>query len=118
MNSPEEEPLLPPGFSDLEPFVAYWAGDTTASRWRARCSASMDQIRAFYDITILRGEDALAYLETYELDELTPEAARLLCLVLALGQAAMAVEIHNQPRAPGTPWPNSLAIERGVAPYG
>jgi len=118
LNSRNSENRLPPGFTDLEPYVAFWAGETTTARWRARCTASMDEIRAFYDAALSRGEDALAYLEAFPIDALTPEAARLMRLVLALAQAAMAVEIHGQPRAPGTPWPNSLSIERGAQPYG
>ena len=118
MSSRGVKRLLPPGFSDLEPFVAYWAGETTADRWRARCLASMDQIRTFYDAALVRGEEALTCLEAFPLDALPPEATRLLRLLLALSQAAMAVEIHGQPRAPGTPWPNSLVIERGAQPCG
>ena len=118
MSPHDAEPLLPPGFFDLEPFVDYWAGETTADRWRARCLANMDQIRSFYEATIVRGDEALVYLEGFPIDALTPQAARLLRLLLALTQAAMAVEIHGQPRAPGAPWPNSLVIERGAQPFG
>jgi hypothetical protein len=118
VSSQGAERLLPPGFSDLEPFLDYWGGETTGDRLQARCLASKDQIRAFYDAAIARGEEALTYLEGFPIDALTPEATRLLCLLLSLSQAAMAVEIHGQPRAPGTPWPNSLMIERGAQPCG
>lgn len=110
--------LLPAGFEDLLPFVAYWAGDTTEQRMNARAGASMETIRAFYDAMTARAEEALQYVERFPLQQLPDDAARLFKLVLALGQAHIAVEIHGRPRAPGTPFPNSLRIARGMRPYG
>lgn len=88
MTSPDAERLLPSEFSDLEPFVAYWASETTAARWQARCLASMEQIRAFYDAAIVRGEDALTYLEGLPIDALPPEAVFNLELPGLHGQTA------------------------------
>lgn len=110
--------LLPAGFEDLLPFVDYWAGDTTEQRMNARAGASMETIRAFYDGMTGRAEAALQYVERFPLQQLPDDAARLFKLVLALGQAHIAVEIHGRPRAPGTPFPNSLRITRGMRPYG
>lgn len=116
MNPPNA--LLPPGFEDLVPFVDYWAGETTQERIHARATASMETIRAFYDAMTERAEAALQYVEQFPLNQMPEDAARLYRLVLALGQAHVAVEIHGQPRAPGTPYPTGIRILRGPAPFG
>lgn len=109
---------LPAGFEDLEQFVPYWAGETTNARLQTRSGATMLEIQAFYDGIIDRAEPALQYLDAYALDALTDEQARLFRLVLALSQAAVAVEIHGEPRAPNTPWPNSIHLVKGAQPFG
>lgn len=118
MSATSEGPLLPPGFSELERFVPFWAGATSTARWQARNSASIEEIRDFYEPMVRFGEQALVYLEQFPMNSLPPDAARLFCLVLALAQAAMAIEIHGSARAPGTPWPNSMRIEKGAQPFG
>lgn len=109
---------LPAGFQDLEPFVAYWAGETTDARLQARCAADMPEIRRFYDAMIDRAEAALTYLDPLPLDAMPDNAQRLMRLVLALSQVAVAVEIHGQPRAPNTPWPNTIRLVVGAKPFG
>jgi hypothetical protein len=109
---------LPDGFEDLAPFVEYWARATTQARIDARSTATMEQIRAFYDVMTGHAEAALQHVERFPLDQLPDDAARLFRLVLALGQAHVAVEIHGQPRAPGTPYPTGIRILRGPAPFG
>lgn len=116
--SAASECLLPPAFAELEPFVAHWARETTEARRTARCSLEMDDIRAFYDAMVPRAEEALVHLEGRPLDALAGEDRRLLALVLALAQAHVAVEIHKAPRAPGTPWPNSIRIKSGLPVLG
>ena len=110
--------LLPPGFASLEPFVAYWARETTVDRLAARNEASMEEIRAFYDAMVENAEAAFAHIEAIGIEALPEDAARLARLLLALAQAAMAVEIHRAPRAPGTPWPYDIALERSAQPFG
>jgi len=109
---------LPEGFEELEPFVAYWAGDGTAQRMAARCEASMDDIQAFYDAMIARGEDAMQLVDQHPLHDLPPDIATLAKLLLALAQASIAVELHGQPRAPDVPYPNSMRMVRSTAPFG
>lgn len=110
--------LLPPGFEALEGFVAYWDVETSHARWQRRSEASMAQIRAFYDTTLPLADQALAHVEGYPLDQLPDDAARLLRLLLALTQAAIAVEYHGQPRAAFTPYPHALRIAAGMSPWG
>jgi hypothetical protein len=109
---------LPPGFDELLPFVDAWAGATTQERLHTRCSSSMDEIRRFYDAMTARADEAMAYVERFPLRELPDDAALLFRLVLALGQAHVAVEIHGRPCAPNTPYPHGIRILRGVTPYG
>ncbi len=47
---------LPPGFSDLEPFVADWCLDSEPERYAKRLSSTMDEIQAFYDAIFPRAE--------------------------------------------------------------
>ena len=78
----------------------------------------MAAIRAFYNAATPRATEALEYCGEFPLHELPPDAATLFKLMLGLAQAAIAVEIHGQARAPGTPWPNTIVLERGTAPFG
>jgi hypothetical protein len=109
---------LPAGFETLEPFVTRWALPTTGERIVARASASMDDIRAFYEAMLAKADAAMTHIDTFPLDAMPPETERLAALVLALAQAAIAVEIHDAPRAPGTPWPNSIRLVLGAFPLG
>lgn len=110
--------MLPFGFEDLLPFVDYWAGHTMEERLDARAKATMDEIRAFYDVMTERADAALDCIEKFPLDQMPEDAARLFRLVLALGQAHVAIEIHGSPRAPNTPYPNSIRILQGLRPFG
>ena len=109
---------LPPGFEALAPFVDYWARDTTEQRMCARAEASMPAIQAFYAAMLPLAERAVACIDEDALPDLPPAKATLAKLVLALAQAAVAVEFHGAPRSPGTPYPNSMRVRRGPAPYG
>lgn len=109
---------LPLAFAELEPFVAIWGHETTQARLNARCSQSMPEIRAFYDRMVERAEEAMAYVDQFPLNQLPEDASRLMSLVLALAQAHVAIEIHGQPRAPGTPWPNTMRIAQGLPVLG
>lgn len=110
--------LLPAGFEELEPFVAYWARETTAERMAARSEAPMADIRAFYDAMLLKAEQVIDHIDGIGIEQLPEDSARLARLLLALAQATMAVEIHNAPRAPGTPYPNSIMLARSAQPFG
>ena len=80
--------VLPAGFEALTPFVDYWARPTT-----------------------------MALLDATPLHAHTPPLAKLAQLVLSLAQAAVAVEMHGQPLSPNTPWPHSVRVPAGAAPY-
>ncbi len=109
--------LLPTGFEDLAPLVGDWDGGDVQSRWDRRARATMPEIRAFYDRMLPRTEAALAYLQPRDIAALAPADATLYRLVLALAHAAMAVELHGQPRAPFSPYPHAIRVTRGPAPF-
>jgi hypothetical protein len=87
--------LLPPGFAALEPFAARWAVSGRATRVRARMASEAAEREAFYQAARCCLDDALRYLDGRPLDELTGADARLLDLLLALTQVALAVELQR-----------------------
>ncbi len=96
------ETVLPPGFSDLEPFVKDWCLASEPERYAKRLSSTMDEIQAFYDAIFPRAEDAMVYLEKFPLDDLPDDALRLLRLLYSLILVSFAVEIWRQPYIPDT----------------
>jgi hypothetical protein len=96
------ESLLPPEFSDLEPFVADWCLDSEPERYAKRLSSSMHEIQAFYDAMFPRAEAAIQYLEKFPLDDLPQDTFRLLKLLYSLILISFAVEIWRQPYIPDT----------------
>ena len=109
---------LPPIFAELAPFVAHWACPTTNERVRARSVLPQEDIRAFYDAMVPRLDEAIDYIDSVGLHTLTPEAATLTRLVLGLGQASIAIEIHGAPIKPGTVFPHGILVQRGPVPVG
>ena len=118
MNAQHDASNLPDGFEDLEPFVAQWCLDGTQERHRRRESASMDDIRRFYDAMLERAPAAIAFLDGKPFDGLAEDERRLMNLLLALGHVAVAVEVHGQPRAPHTPYPHRVSISQPPRYFG
>jgi hypothetical protein len=96
------EAQLPPGFSDLEPFVRDWCLDSEPERYAKRLSSTMEEIQAFYDAIFPRAEAAIAYLDELPLNDLPGDAHRLLKLLYSLILVSFAVEIWRQPYIPDT----------------
>ena len=96
------ERLLPPGFSDLEPWARDWCLDSEPERYAKRLASTMDEIQEFYDATMPRVEAAIQYLEKFPLDDLPEQAFRLLKLLYSLILVSFAVEIWKQPYIPDT----------------
>ncbi|TMK59225.1 MAG: hypothetical protein E6G60_14990 [Actinobacteria bacterium] len=91
--------VLPADFADLEPF-ADWALPSERNRYDKRVSSTMVELQAFYDAAFPRLDDAMAYLEQYEPDELPEDGKRLLWLYCALVTVSFPVEVWRQPRVP------------------
>jgi len=90
---------LPPEFSDLEQF-ADWVLHTEAERYAKRLSSSMDEMQSFYDAAFPRIDDALGYLDGFDLYALPEDAKNLLYLYCSLVNASFPVEVWRQPRVP------------------
>ena len=109
---------LPAGFEELQPFVAWWVRDSNDERREARSTAEMSDIRHFYDAITARAEEAIVHVEKFPLDDMPPDTERLFKLLLAMNHAAIAVEMHGQPRAFDSSWPSAVRISKGPWPYG
>jgi len=94
--------LLPPEFSDLEPWVEGWCLDSEPERYAKRLSSTMEEIQAFYDAIFPRAEAAMQYLDGFPLDHLPEDASRLLKLLYSLILMSFPVEIWKQPCIPDT----------------
>jgi hypothetical protein len=92
-------PILPTEFGDLEPF-ADWSLQSEGARYAKRLSSTLDELQAFYDAAFPRLEDAMAYVDRFELTALPESATRLLWLCYSLVNASFPVEVWRQPRVP------------------
>jgi hypothetical protein len=109
---------LPPGFEDLEPFVADWDYPDFNERRAHRGGADMAEIRRFYDAMVPRAAAALDLIDTHPFEAMPDDVARLYRLVLALSHASMAVEVHGVARAPYAPYPDQLSVTRSFRTFG
>lgn len=114
----QQTTALPAGFEELEPFVEKWAVDDIPARVHVRSTSTMAEIRTFYDAIVPRTVEAMALIDQHPLASLPDDVARLCKLVLSLASAATAIEIHGQPTAPGSPYPNGIKLVRGTPPFG
>lgn len=89
--------LLPPEFAALEPWAATWCLATEPERWAQRMRSSMPELQAFYDAVFPRAEEAIAWCDRFPLDEMPPDAERLLQLLYSLLLVSYAVEVWKQP---------------------
>ena len=94
--------LLPPEFSDLEPFAETWCLASEPDRYAKRLASTMDEMQAFYNACLPRAEEAITYLETFPLHDLPDDARRLLHLLYSLIMVSFPVEIWRQPYVPDT----------------
>ena len=91
---------LPESFSELEPYVADWALPTRAERYAARLDRPFEDLVAFYDAIAPRAEEAIAYLDGLDINNLPEDATRLLHLLYSMILVSYAVNIFKQNRIP------------------
>ena len=91
---------LPEGFPELELFVADWALPTRAQRYEARLSKPYEELVTFYDAVAPRAEEAIAYLNTLDINALPDDAERLLHLLYSMILVSYAVNVFKQNRIP------------------
>jgi hypothetical protein len=94
--------LLPPEFSDLEPFAKGWCLASEPERYAKRLASKMEELQALYDAVFPRARAAMAYLEKFPLHDLPEDAQRLLHLLYSLIMVSFPVEIWRQPYLPDT----------------
>ena len=90
---------LPPAFADLEHF-AQWALPTEHERFAKRLASSMDELQAFYDAALPRLDDAVDFLDQFELSALPDDASHLIWMYYSLMTVSFPVEVWRQPRVP------------------
>lgn len=105
--------LLPPEFSDLEPYAVTWCLPTEGERFARRLASSMDELQAFYDAFFGRAEEAIAYCDTFALDDMPAHAERLLQLLYSLIMVSFPVEAWRQPHIPDT---GAAYLDRVIEP--
>lgn len=91
--------ILPPAFTELEPF-ADWALGSETERLDKRLASPMDEIQAFYSAMLGRIEEALDYLNGFPLDQLPEAEQRLMNMCLSLAEVWVAVELYKRPDHP------------------
>ena len=95
--TPMAEPLLPPAFSDLEPFAAAWCLRTERERYAKRLNSTMEQMQTLYDAVLPRVEEAIAYCDKFPFHDLPDDARRLLLLLYSFVTVSFPVEVWRQP---------------------
>jgi hypothetical protein len=94
--------MLPPDFADLEPFAATWCLPTESERFTQRLAVPMDEMQAFYDAITPRYEEAMAYCDTFALDDMPEDAVNLMHLLYSMIMVSFPVECWGQGPVPDT----------------
>ena len=94
------ERQLPEGFSELEEWVDDWALPTRAERYAARLDRPYPDLVAFYDGIAPHAERAIAHLDGLDINDLPPDAKRLMHLLYSMILVSYAVNIFKQNRIP------------------
>lgn len=113
--SPESAGLLPPGYSQLEPFVANWALPTTFARAARRGDSTPQERQAFYDAVQPLSGAAMAAIESKPLEDLTEAENRLLDLLLTFAHVSLAVEVQGKAEEEHSRWRERMVITRSAA---
>jgi len=102
---------LPEGFEALQPYAGTWGKlDSQEERYLLRQHSSMAELKAFYDAAAPRLEEVFDHLDKFPMDKLPEPEALLYRTMLGLTEAAMAIEVFNQPCVPFAPFPHKMAI--------
>jgi len=91
--------MLPDAFADLEAYTE-WCLPTEALRFAKRLATSMDELQAFYDAAFPRLPDAMAHLDSLDLENLPSDATHLLWLCYSLINISFPIEVWRQARVP------------------
>ncbi len=92
-------PSLPTDFAELEPF-ADWALPLEPQRFAKRLACTMAELQEFYDAAFARLDEAMEYLDQFDLSALPEDAQRLMWLMLSLVTVSFPIEVWGQPTVP------------------
>lgn len=101
-------------FQDLERFLPIWGLSTETARSERRWISSPEEFREFYEATLPRLDELLAYLDQFPLGNLPNEAKPLYHLALAFAEVAPHCELYGD----SNKVPNSFSAERFQAAFG
>ena len=104
---------LPGEWADLEPYAERWCLATEQERYARRLASSLEEMQAFYEAIFPRIGDILAYCDMFPLEDMPPDAVRLLQLVHSFVNVSFPVEVWRQPRIPDA---GDLRLDRVVEP--
>ena len=103
---------LPEGFEALAPYAETWGKlESQEDRYLLRQHSSMKELKAYYDAAAPRLNEIFDHLDKFPMDNLPEPEALLYRTALGLTEAAMAIEVFNQPCVPYAPFPHKMAIE-------
>jgi hypothetical protein len=91
---------LPESFRELEPFVDEWALATREERYDTRMARTIDELDRFYDAIAPRAEEAIDYLNGFDLQDLPEAETTLLHLMYSLVMVSYPVNVFRQPKIP------------------
>jgi hypothetical protein len=106
--------MLPAEFADLEPFASKWSQSTERKRYDQRLASSMDELQEFYSAVAPRAQDAMTYLDTFDLDDMPEQQVNLLRVLYSLSTVSFAVDCFKQPKMPDS---GSAYLDVTVEPY-
>jgi hypothetical protein len=95
---------LPNTFRALEPFVGFWAVDSSAARAHCRDSSTEEDRIAFHGAMSDQLDAVLEYLDAKSFDEFTESDRALMHLVLSFGHVGMAVELQKEQEPMHAQW--------------
>lgn len=88
-----ENSSLPEGFEALSHFVTKWAVEPLSKRQKARVESSLQELREFYETMLPKADEAIAYLNQFNLNKLSADAKNLMNLMLSLMEVAHSIEL-------------------------
>jgi hypothetical protein len=106
--------LLPAPFADLDLLAEKWSLATQNQREACRRTSTPAEIRGLYNTLLPRMDAILEYLDHFTLENMPPEAQRLMYLTFSLAEVAPYVECYES-----NPWvPDSFEDTRLIAVHG
>lgn len=96
---------LPADFADLQRY-AEWDLAGEPERYAKRLASTMPEMQEFYDVATARLEDAITYLDKFDLQDLPDDARSLMHIMQSLVMVSFPIEAWKQPRVPdsGAAW--------------